>query len=867
MIGLLRVALSRRCAVLRGLRAGRALAVLGLALAPLAASEAASGDARESIDWHGTAVTVRATSTEAGATYQFAVTEPDGAQRTREVTEPAGRPYVRTGNALFDGAFALSQVELLEDSVAAITDGAFNDGQPLACDCFETGEKWHYVWTRDLSYSADLGLSYLDPARTRNSLLFKESGVRPRLIARGVSPVRVVAQDTGSGGSWPISSDRVVWIHAAVDTLNALEGRAAADFGRLLYRIARDTLAQDRAYVYDSRIGLYRGETSFLDWREQNYPAFTATNTRAIAESYALSTNVLHVVALEDAASLATRFGDPAAARSYLSEATALRRSINRRFWMPDVGLYASYLMAGVHPWPVPTYDLLGESLAVIHGVADAARARSIVSSYPSTAAGPPVIWPELPGIAIYHNRAIWPFVTAYALKAAVAARAAERTEAYFTSLLRGAALALSHRENFEFLTQQTSFADGPLSGPVVNSPRQLWSVAAYAGAVIDGLWGIRIGATAIGIEPHVPVNLAWRLFGEQASLVLHGLSVRGRPLAVTLVRPVGAAADGWLEGAAVSLNGRRLRAPSIAYAQLRADRVNEITVALRAVAADAPPPRIVAPSDPLAPTVVEHEALYGPPSPAAPIARRDGATVRLELPLPAARTTLEVYRDGERLPPPSEAGAFQDRPPDARATVCYSLVQRWAGGGHASLPGPATCVPAADASGTLRVDSKAVNVQGARVGHDPAGRALLEDWGLPSQALELKLVPTATGLQRLRVNYTNSAAPVNTGITAAVKRVTARCAGEPASERGTLVMPHLGRGSAEGLSTAFVFHATAQRACRLRISDGFNMSYLEHFRLYTGGEGGRDGPRNRATISGFEFDFAGETPSADSRH
>ncbi len=837
-----------------------------LALALLAATAAASGAARDSIDWRGSSVSVRADSSGPGASYAFAVTDPDGTVRTRTVSEPAGRPYVRTGNALFDGAFALAQVELAADSVAAITDGAFNDGAPLACECFETGEKWHYVWTRDLSYAADLGLSYLDPARTRTSLLFKESGVRPTLIARGVAPVQVIAQDTGSGGSWPVSSDRVVWIHAALDTLAALEARPAAGFGRLIYRIARDTLAQDRAYAYDARVGLYRGETSFLDWREQNYPAFTATDTRTIAESYALSTNVLHVVALEDAAGLASRFGAPAAAAVYRAEATALRRAINQRFWIAEAGLYASYLMPGVRPWPVPTYDLLGESLAVIHGVADAARARIIVSSYPSTAAGPPVIWPELPGIAIYHNRAIWPFVTAYALKAAIAARAAERTEAYFASLLRGAALALSNHENFEFLTQATAFADGPLSGPVVNSPRQLWSVAAYAGAVIDGLFGIRVGALALSIEPHLPVNLAWRLFGDERSLVLKGLSVHGRALSVTLLRPATAAADGWLEGSTVSLNGRPLAAPGIRYAELRSDGINEVTVRLRVRAADSPPPRILAPSDPLAPTLAEHEALYGPPSPAAPIARRDGAVVRLELPVPAARTTLEVYRDGARLPPQGAAGVLEDRPPDARATTCYSLVQRWSDGGHASLPGPATCVAAADSKGALGVDSKSVNLQGARLGRDATGRALLEDWGLPSQALELKFVPTATGLQRLRVNYTKSAAPVNTGITAAVKQVTARCGGQPASEKGTVVMPHLGRGTAEGASTAFVFHATAGRACRVRLSDGFNMSYLEHFRLYTGGEGGRDGPRNRATLSGFLFDFLGAAPLADAK-
>ena len=53
------------------------------------------------------------------------------------------------------------------------------------------------------------------------------------------------------------------------------------------------------------RLGLYRGETSFLDWREQTYPAWTRDNVVFIAQSFALSTNVLHYEALQLAAKLA----------------------------------------------------------------------------------------------------------------------------------------------------------------------------------------------------------------------------------------------------------------------------------------------------------------------------------------------------------------------------------------------------------------------------------------------------------------------------------------------------------------------------------------------------------------------------------
>ncbi len=118
------------------------------------------------------------------------------------------------------------------------------------------------MWTRDVSYSIDLGLWRLDPARARASLLFKISPPR----AGPAPPGLYVMQDTGSGGSWPISTDRVVWFLGA---RHLLADRAFAD---TVYQALTDTLAQDRHYVFDPRIGLYRGETSFLDWREQIVP-------------------------------------------------------------------------------------------------------------------------------------------------------------------------------------------------------------------------------------------------------------------------------------------------------------------------------------------------------------------------------------------------------------------------------------------------------------------------------------------------------------------------------------------------------------------------------------------------------------------
>ena len=89
----------------------------------------------------------------------------------------AQRWRVHTASPLFDALFAMAQEDLDRDSVDAITDAAFDRGRPIPCRCFIAGKDWPFVWTRDVSYSIDLGLWRLDPARARASLLDRKSVV------------------------------------------------------------------------------------------------------------------------------------------------------------------------------------------------------------------------------------------------------------------------------------------------------------------------------------------------------------------------------------------------------------------------------------------------------------------------------------------------------------------------------------------------------------------------------------------------------------------------------------------------------------------------------------------------------------------
>lgn len=542
--------------------------MLSLLLTAAMAASASAPAWQNGLDWHGVHVNMNRDAQDS-----YTLAWPYG---QRVITAQPLR--TDTASTLFDGLFAMAQDDLTQDSVSAIRDGAFDHGQPIPCQCFETGLKWPYVWTRDLSYSIDLGLWRFDPARSRNGLKFKLSDVRVPTAPQGsASRQYVVMQDTGSGGSWPISTDRVVWFLGAQHLLG---DQAFADD---VYKALGNTLAQDRQYAFDAGFGLYRGETSFLDWREQSYPAWTANEVTFIAQSYALSTNVLHYQALQLAATLAASHHDAKAATDYRTQATALKTAINAHFWRADRGMYMSYI--GGDGTPYDTYDLLGISLAINSGVADGERAQQTLANYPTWPAGSPVIWPERSDQPIYHNRAIWPFVSAYALRAARTVNQPARIAHEIESVIRGAALYGSNMENYELLTQGQHVDEGPRSGPVVNSPRQLWSVAAYFAVVTEGVFGLNEDGH---VEPKLPTSLVPMLFGQRRTIML---DLHDRKITLQLPEKI---------------------TGNLLVADRTTTRGATTTVTLKSVQVPDSPLRTDAP-------------LYAPLAPAAPQVRRDG--------------------------------------------------------------------------------------------------------------------------------------------------------------------------------------------------------------------------------------------------
>ena len=796
---------------------------IAAALALLASSLAQADDMTVAFGAWGRQANVRFSAEDIGAglrsyTHRTDLTLRPGDPQQVRYAERADVPRVRSGNLAFDALFAMAGAEMKQNAVAAIRDDSYNGGQPIACACFETGEKWHYVWTRDLSYAADLGLALLDPERMRNSLQFKLSGYRPGVAKApqvpGTPDGLQIVQDTGSGGSWPVSTDRVTWAFGADAALKTLAPAQRTAFAATALKALANTIAIDRLAAFDAAVGLYNGEESFLDWRDQSYAAWIPDNLPFMATSKALSTNVAHYQALSLAARLAREAEREADAQRWEGWAAELKDAINARFWLPDAGMYGSVSAGHFDGAPLHKFDWLGQSLAIVTGIADPEQARSILAHYPHGPMGAPVIWPQQPGQAVYHSRAIWPFVTAYGLRAAIDAGNVAVADAAYDTLIRAAAVNASNMENLEWLSGQPLLrhpGHAELDGPVVNSRRQLWSVGGYLGAVIGGVFGVQATHDGLAVRPFITARLRGEILRGSTSLTLSQLVVRGKRLTVTVALPPPAQGDGYFPVNSVTLNGKPTSFP-VKWDALPDDSVIAVTL-------DEPQPgrqeitRVAA-----SPLTVDSK-VFAPPEPVVTASHKGGKAVLTIGGTMPAGVAFNVYRDGRQVAAAVTARSWTDVRPGAASCYAVEAVYRDSGNrSHHSMP---ACLGEKDAI------------------------VVVGDWGKRDIAV------AKAGTYQVQVHYRNNAHAINLGISGGVKWLRVADAAGKVVAQGVVQMPHSPAGKA--LYSTPLAASLQPGRYSLQLSDFLNMSYLQSNATYRDA-GGVAGPANRVDVLGLRL-------------
>lgn len=366
---------------------------------------------------------------------------------------------------------------------------------------FRTGAKWAGVWTRDISYSIVLAFAYLEPEVAKISLMRKVK--RDRII-----------QDTGSGGAWPVSSDRTTWALAAWEVYKAT---GDTEWLKKAFTIIKNSTSDDYLNLYNEKTGMYSGESSFLDWREQTYPKWMSNKDIYISQN--LGTNAVHYQTHVILAKMARILGQPAGGFDQI--ALGIKKGVNDHLWMQDKGYYAQYLYGRNYDTQSQRYEALGEALTILFDIADESRAKSIVSKSPMTEFGATCIYPQVLGIPPYHNNAIWPFVQSYWNLAAAKAGNEKVLEHGLASIYRAAALFLTNYENMVADT-------GDFMGTEINSDRMLWSMAGNLAMVHRVFMGMKFEISELTFAPVIP-----KVYGGKRSL--NGFNYQNTTLDITV--------------------------------------------------------------------------------------------------------------------------------------------------------------------------------------------------------------------------------------------------------------------------------------------------------------------------------------------
>lgn len=347
-----------------------------------------------------------------------------------------------------------------------------------------TGKEWAGVWTRDVSYSILLSMAYLQPEASMISLMKK------------VDPMGRIIQDTGSGGAWPVSTDREIWCVAAWEVYKVTGDKKWLEY---VYPIVKRSLETDRTAFYDTETGLIKGETSFIDWREQSHPRWM--QCADIYNTETLSTSVVHAQAWKVLGEMATILGHKEVAKDAFEQSDKIAAAINKTLWMDDKGYYAMYLYGRDNLIVNPRAETLGESLAIMWDVAPEARAKSVTANNPTTPFGAANFYPSIPDIPAYHNKSLWPWVGSWWGLANAKAGNEQGVMEAIGNVFRPAALFCTNKENY-------NLENGDIATEL-NSSNMLWCLSGNIALTHKILFGIDFEKDGLAFHPFVPKALA----------------------------------------------------------------------------------------------------------------------------------------------------------------------------------------------------------------------------------------------------------------------------------------------------------------------------------------------------------------------
>ena len=410
-----------------------------------------------------------------------------------------GVPDFSCGDEVLEKAFRLA-LGTLTANTRRMRSGLLSEPR----QCLMAGLEYANPWTRDAAINVWLAAAFLDPDLARNTLLSV-------LEERDGGPVI-------GGQYW----DRIIW---ALGAERLWDVTGDSEFVRLAYGAVRRTAEICLREEYDAEDGLFRGPAVYGDgvsaYPEKYRNPSLSSGISVWAKEHpservpvgagipmkALSTNCAYEHAFRVLEHMARALGEDS--EPWRRRADDLKEAVNRRFWNPETGMY-DYLAD-----ECSAQEGMGLAFAVLFGIADEERARSVLDRAFVTPQGMPCVWPSFAPYSRWgygrHSGTVWPHVQGFWALAALKAGRGDLFEKELYSLARNACRDGQYAEIYHP-------EDGRIYGGIQDAVTdyiewhscvcQTWSASAMLGMILIGICGME-GAGRLR-EPYLPEGIGF---------------------------------------------------------------------------------------------------------------------------------------------------------------------------------------------------------------------------------------------------------------------------------------------------------------------------------------------------------------------
>ena len=398
-------------------------------------------------------------------------------------------PILYTDNPTVDMAFRIAVGDFVSN-IAPFQGGVLKEKAPVML----AGLGYDTPWTRDGAINTWNCGGLLAPEAAKNTLL------------------ATVICDNGrnriGGEYW----DAIIW---AIGAYSYVLYNGDAEFRNFALDVIENSLVFFEKTEFDSAQNLFRGGACYADGISA-YPDIYCvgdSGIQAFAEKrkdlcvkqgvgipvFALSTNCLYYRAYQ----IAAEWSGQAA---YKAKAEALKAAINRTFWNQLRGLY-DYLADDFGGCDAA--EALGQSFAILFGIADSDQTEQILKNMPVMPQGVPCLYPNFQRYEPYgygrHSGPVWPHVQTFWADAC-AKYAPEKFCHELETLSQNAVRDGFFSEIYHPYTGERYGGVQEWQGSIVDTwkseKRQMWCATGYIRMILFDLLGMRFAENGITVSP-----------------------------------------------------------------------------------------------------------------------------------------------------------------------------------------------------------------------------------------------------------------------------------------------------------------------------------------------------------------------------